>query len=73
MLTANCEHKFLTLELKGVTAEGRFSRLCEPVRRADLGKDVIEPGRFRARFPNAALPVSACSSSTIRQVHSAAG
>lgn len=46
MLTIDCERKFTHLELKGVTAEGRFTGYASLFGEPDLGKDVIERGAF---------------------------
>lgn len=46
MLTIDCEHKFMHLDLKGLTAEGRFSGYASLFGEPDLGKDVIERGAF---------------------------
>ena len=46
MLTFDCERKFLALELKGLTAGGRFSGYASLFGEPDLGKDVIERGAF---------------------------
>lgn len=44
----DCETKHLTLELKGLSEEGRFSGYASLFGQADLGKDVIERGAFAA-------------------------
>ncbi len=46
MLTVEREHKYLALELKGLSAEGRFSGYASLFGEPDLGKDVIERGAF---------------------------
>ena len=46
MLTVERERKFLSLELKGLSAEGRFSGYASLFGEPDLGKDVIERGAF---------------------------
>ncbi len=46
MLTAERERKFMSLELKALTAEGRFSGYASLFGEPDLGKDVIERGAF---------------------------
>lgn len=46
MLTVERERKYLALELKGLTAEGRFSGYASLFGEPGLGKDVIERGAF---------------------------
>ena len=46
MLTIDCERTFTHLDLKGLSAEGRFSGYASLFGEPDLGKDVIERGAF---------------------------
>lgn len=46
-LEANLEAKFLTLDFKGVDAEGCFAGYASLFEQEDLGRDVIAPGAFK--------------------------